>query len=192
MLLLQTTIRGQGFLCVAFAIGRAVNAKLTVLINVPPRKAMSGFGAWLFAAPLLNEVSCPVKLWGLGLTVSSTSGFKVLFKSWGWPPVFHQELAATAGHPYRRTWPALSAGEQKPAFRCSVLGDSMESSFPTDEDCFSVDCIASSTGPISRRSFWPPASKRKRLPHSLQHSACHCALSFVRAASGAAWLRHSV
>ena len=50
MLLLQTTIRGQGFLCVALAIGRAVNAKLTVLINVPPRKAMSGFGAWLFAA----------------------------------------------------------------------------------------------------------------------------------------------
>ena len=123
MLLLQTTIRGQGFLCVALAIGRAVNAKLTVLINVPPRKAMSGFGAWLFAAP------CPVKLWGLGLTVSSTSGFKVLFKSWGWPPVLHQELAATAGHPYRRTWPALSADEQKPAFRGSVLGDSMESLF---------------------------------------------------------------
>jgi len=75
------------------------------LINVPPRKAMSGFGAWLFAAPLLNE-----------------------------------ELAATAGHPYRRTWPALSADEQMPAFRGSVLGDSMESSFPTDEELLAA-CI---------------------------------------------------
>ena len=124
MLLLQTTIRGQGFLCLALAIGHAVNAKLTLLITEPPRKAMSGFGAWLFAAPLLNEVSCPVKLWGLGLTASSTSGFQVLFKSWGWPPVLHQELAATAAQPYRRTWPAVSADEQKPAFRGSVLGDS--------------------------------------------------------------------
>ena len=136
MLLLQTTIRGQGFLCLALAIGHAVNAKLTLLITELPRKAMSGFGAWLFAAPLLNEVSCPVKLWGLGLTASSTSGFKVLFKSWGWPPVLHQELAATAAQPYRRTWPAVSADDQKPAFHGSVLGDSMESSFPTDEDCF--------------------------------------------------------
>ena len=163
VLLLQTTIRGQGFLCLALAIGHAVNAKLTLLITEPARKAMSGFGAWLFAAPLLNEVSCPVKLWGLGLTASSTSGFKVLFKSWGWPPVLHQELAATAAQPYRRTWPA-------------VFGDSMESSFPTDEDCFSGSLCGEFDGPYF------PAGASGRLPpsgggfpHSLQHSVCHCA-----------------
>ena len=67
--------------CVALTICLAVNLNLTVLINSPPRKAMSGFGAWFFAAPLLSEVSCPVKSWGLGLTLSSVSRFKVLRNS---------------------------------------------------------------------------------------------------------------
>ena len=75
MLLLQTTIRGQGFLCVALAIGRAVNAKLTVLINVPPRKSHVGVRCMAFRCPSLERGLLPCET--LGSWANSIVNFRV-------------------------------------------------------------------------------------------------------------------